>query len=112
MARFAQAVRALFPNAPPHEEHRIAEFACVVGSGRIGRTRRAQRLDPRAIRSVVQAHARQRFTDYLSVLAWTDKETARHRVAADVERLLAAWAGAPRVTDAARGRPFVRTRRV
>ncbi len=93
LARLARAVRAMFPHAPRQEEDRIAAFACVVGSGRIGRTRRAQRLEPHAIRSIVRAHVRQTFTDYLALLARNDKDIARRRVAGQVDALLAVWAG-------------------
>lgn len=57
---FAQRIRSMFPSIPEHEEHQIAAHACLIGSGRVGRSTTAD--DP--VYAAVVAHVRHRYTDY------------------------------------------------
>lgn len=58
--QFALEIRERFPFAPQHEEFHIAERACEVGSGRVGRSNTAE--DP--VHAAVVAHIRHTYTDY------------------------------------------------
>jgi hypothetical protein len=62
--KFAAEIRRRYPGLPLGEEHDIADRACAVGSGRVGRSTVAE--DP--VRLAVVAHARHGYTDYDDIL--------------------------------------------
>jgi hypothetical protein len=94
VARFAQRVRALFPQAPVGREHAIAEHACRKYSDRIGRSASAKALDDQAVTLAVAAHVRHCETGYDELLAQgVDRRAARDEVAAGVRAVLARWRG-------------------
>jgi hypothetical protein len=89
---FAQRVLELFPACPPAEARLIAAHAAARGSGRVGRTAAARRLEERPVTLAVVASVRHIHTNYDELLArGTDRATARERVAEKVELTLAAW---------------------
>jgi hypothetical protein len=94
VAAFQSRIAELFPNAPAEEQGAIAERACRVGSGRIGRTAAAKELDASAIELAVRAHVRHRHTRYDELLArGRDRLEARAAVRSEVEDVLTAWRG-------------------
>jgi hypothetical protein len=89
---FAAEVRRRYPAAPPGAEGAIAEHACQIHSGRIGRTAQAKDFDPTAVDLAVQAHVRHRYTPYDTLLGdGADRADARHIVRGDIETTLAEW---------------------
>ncbi len=81
---FAAAIREQFPGCPPVRADAISYHAALRGSGRIGRSAAARRLDPEAIRLAVAASVRHIDTDYDDLLmsgidhvldAWRDGAT-------------------------------------
>jgi hypothetical protein len=95
LEKFAEHVRRMYPNAPKDREHEIARHACRIHSSRVGRTADAKAFVESAIRSAVAAHIRHRETEYDDLMArgW-DRQDARAKVRADVERVVARWTGA------------------
>jgi hypothetical protein len=94
VARFAAAVRDLYPACPPGREQVIAEHACRKYSGRVGRSASAKRLDAEAVRLAVVAHVRHAETNYDQLLSQGyDRRDARTEVEGQVARVLARWAG-------------------
>lgn len=92
VAKFAAAVRALYPRCPPGREQTIAEHACLKYSGRVGRSAAAKALDETAVRLAVTAHVRHRETAYDALLTTgRGRAECRDEVAADVKRVLASW---------------------
>lgn len=92
VARFADAVRRLFPGCPSGRERAIAEHACRKHSGRVGRSAAAKALAEEAVRLAVIAHVRHAETNYDELLlGGTERDEARREVAPDVDRFLAAW---------------------
>jgi hypothetical protein len=92
VAAFGERIAELFPRAPAKERKQIAERACRVGSGRIGRTAAAKELDEVAIGLAVRAHVRHRHTRYDELLArGTDRMEARGAVQHEVEEVLGKW---------------------
>jgi hypothetical protein len=92
VARMAQQIAELFPGCPPPEAEAIARHTAQRGSGRIGRTEAGRKLDEKALNLAVAAAVRHKHTDYDEMLAdGADRVTARQRVAARVEEILAAW---------------------
>ena len=92
VARFARAVRELYPGCPPGEEQQIAEHACRWSSGRVGRTAAAKNLDPVPINLAVRAHVRHVCTGYDDLLmADWDRDEARAQVEGEVGEVLARW---------------------
>jgi hypothetical protein len=91
---FAAAVARRYPGAPPGTARAVAEHACSIHSGRVGRSAAAKRLDPEAIDLAVRAHVRHRFTDYDGhLMRGVERDEARAMVADRVEAILAAWRG-------------------
>ena len=62
--KFAARIREQFPSIPPGEDIQIAEHACEIGSGRVGRSTVAD--DP--VMAAVIAHVRHCHTDYDDLL--------------------------------------------
>ena len=94
VARFAAAVRELYPACPPGRDRVIAEHACRKYSGRVGRSAAAKKLDAEAVRLAVIAHVRHAETDYDQLLSQGyERRDARGEVEGQVARVLARWAG-------------------
>jgi hypothetical protein len=94
VARFAECIRTQYPGCPPGTEMTIAEHACRKHSGRVGRSAAAKELDERAVRLAVAAHIRHVQTSYDELLgSGCPRIDARRQIAAEVDRLLAVWAG-------------------
>lgn len=95
VARFAAAVRQLYPACPKGREQVIAEHACRKYSGRVGRSAAAKRLDAEAVHLAVVAHVRHAETNYDALLGQGyERWLARAEVEDQVARVLARWAGA------------------
>ena len=94
VARFAAAVRELYPACPKGRERVIAEHACRKYSDRVGRSASAKRLDAEAVRLAVVAHVRHAETTYDELLSQGyERWLARDEVEGQVARVLARWAG-------------------
>lgn len=97
VSRFAARIRALLPSCPAHREQDIAEHACLKYSGRVGRSEAAKQLDERAASLAVEAHIRHRETKYDRLLArGIERNEARARVRAEVDKILECWRGSLR----------------
>ena len=95
VAAFARRVAELYPGCPPAEAEAIARHACVVGSGRVGRSAEAKELDAEAVGLAVRAHVRHVHTGYDELLgSGMDRSSARARVHDAVDRVLTRWRGA------------------
>jgi hypothetical protein len=107
-ARFIVQIKQQFPKIPDADARQIAAHACEIGSGRVGRSRRAD--DP--VYLAVQAHARHRYTDYDDYFedsydhesAEDAKADAREAVWREVWRILAEWGRAAQQPDGHRQR--------
>jgi len=95
--RFAAEIRKLHPSAPAGVEEKIARHACLVNSGRVGRSAGARSFEPRFVELAVGAWVRHRETDYDALLAaGLERDEARDRVGPRVREILRAWAaGSP-----------------
>ena len=94
VARFAAAIRELYPACPPGREQIIAEHACLKYSSRVGRSAAAKALDAEAVRLAVIAHVRHVETNYDRLLSQGyERREARYEVEDQVARVLACWAG-------------------
>ncbi len=94
--KFAQELVAqlvvLFPGCPRDEAISIAQHTAVRGSGRVGRTAAAQRLQKDALTAAVVAAIRHKFTNYDELLQnGVDRADARTEVAVEVRTILAGW---------------------
>jgi hypothetical protein len=95
VARFAAAVRELYPACPPGRDQVIAQHACRKYSGRVGRSAAAKRFDADAVRLAVIAHVRHAETTYDELLSrGYERWLARAEVEGQVARVLARWATA------------------
>ena len=91
---FARKIAEMYPACPPDDRKAIAEHACEVGSGRVGRIAAAKELKEWPVEAAVRAHIRHNFTDYDAMLWETqDREGARVEVAGEVEDLMEEWSG-------------------
>jgi hypothetical protein len=92
VAAFAARITSLYPGCPPDERIRIAEHACHVGSGRVGRSEAAKHFEAPAIDLAVRAHIRHVHTRYDELLArGAERHDARDEVRSEVARVLARW---------------------
>jgi hypothetical protein len=91
VAQFATAVREQYPGCPPDRAEAIAAHACARHSGRVGRSADARRLGEKAVHLAVVAHVRHTETRYDELLHRGDRDTARHLVREDVDRVLDRW---------------------
>ncbi len=99
VASFAARIGELFPGCPADERSAIAEHACEVRSGRVGRTAAAKELEAGAVELALRAHVRHRHTAYDTLLAaGIDRGAARLEVSDAVEAVMDRWrtAGPPR----------------
>lgn len=90
--RMATAILAMFPRCPAARAQAIARHTATRGSGRVGRTAAARKLDPGAIELAVVASVRHEDTEYDDLLmSGTDRVEARDRVWNDASRVLDDW---------------------
>lgn len=91
-SEFTFKVKQLFPNCPNDEVIAIAEHATVRGSGRVGRTAAAKKLDDESIRLAVIAYIRHKHTDYDRLLFnRTPKKTCRRLIQPALQKKLKSW---------------------
>lgn len=102
---FAESIRLRFPACPADEALAIAQHACEVGSGRVGRSSTA--ADP--VRAAVVAHIRHEHTDYDEMLwaytdEWMDSEErqetrlrVREKVREEIDSILRRWEGSSEI---------------
>lgn len=90
--QFCCKVKQLFPNCPSDEVIAISEHATVRGSGRVGRTAAAKKLDDESIRLAVIAYIRHKHTDYDRLLLnRTPKKTCRRLIQPVLQKKLKSW---------------------
>jgi len=90
--RFTEAIRQLYPKCPAKTTRAIAEHACTLHSGRIGRSAAAKALDEDAVRLAVTAHVRHVETPYDTLLmSGRDRFEARLEVEDKVQSVLEKW---------------------
>ena len=66
------------------------------GSGRVGRSAAGRALDERAINGAIVASVRHEDTGYDALLmSGVPRDAARDRIRPAIDRVLAAWSGAP-----------------
>ena len=95
-AELTGTIRQLYPGCPASRAAAIARHASARGSGRIGRSAAARRLDPAAVALAVAASARHEDTRYDELLmAGTTRAEARDLVRNEVTRVLESWQAAP-----------------
>jgi len=95
-AQFAAEIARLYPGCPAGRAETIARHAGVRGSGRVGRSAAGRALDERAISGAVVASVRHEDTDYDTLLmSGVPRDAARDRIRPAIDRVLAAWSGAP-----------------
>jgi hypothetical protein len=93
-AKLAREIRRLYPGCPAERVEAIARHAGARGSGRVGRSAAGRALDPKAIELAVIASLRHEDTEYDDLLmSGMGRGDARARVRAEVDRVLAEWAG-------------------
>jgi hypothetical protein len=91
-AQMTNEIAKLFPGCPPKEVAEIAAHTARRGSGRVGRTEAGRKLEESALTLAVVAAIRHKHTRYDELLAGgTDRVTARERIAAVAEEILAKW---------------------
>ena len=92
VASFAAEVRRRFPGTPAGSAEAIAEHACELHSGRIGRTARAKDFDSEAIELATRAFIRHRHTRYDELLGrGVEREEARALVRDEIDRIAGSW---------------------
>jgi hypothetical protein len=95
-AQFAAEIARLYPGCPAGRAEAIARHAGVRGSGRVGRSAAGRALDERAINGAVVASVRHEDTGYDALLmSGVPRDAARDRIRPAIDRVLAAWSGAP-----------------
>ncbi|MBV8987710.1 MAG: DUF2293 domain-containing protein [Solirubrobacterales bacterium] len=93
-ARMAAEIMRMFPGCPGDRAQAIAAHTSLRGSGRVGRSAAGRSLDANAIELAVIAAVRHQDTGYDELLmAGLDREAARSRVQAEIERVVAVWRG-------------------
>ena len=89
---FEERIAHLFPQSPPKERRSIAEHACEIHSGRVGRSAAARHLEASAVELAVQAHVRHAHTEYDELLVGgMSRQQARARVAPTIGDVLKSW---------------------
>ncbi len=98
--RFAEAIQQLYPRCPSKTSQSIAQHACLIHSGRVGRSAAAKAFDEEAIRLAVAAHVRHVETPYDEYLmsGW-DRIDARCEVEEKVQFVLDQWQGRHTASD-------------
>ena len=91
-AEMATEIVRLFPGCPATRAETIARRAGARGSGRVGRSAAGRALDPRAVTLATAASVRHEGTGYDELLmSGVPRTSARERVGAEVQRILARW---------------------
>jgi hypothetical protein len=89
---FARKIQKLYPYVPEEIPERIAEHACEISSGRVGRSAGAKTLELSAITLAVRAWVRHNETNYDALLAANyPRDMARELVDDKIERVLEGW---------------------
>jgi hypothetical protein len=97
---FCVAVVARFPGCPAGEARRIARFACLRDSGRVGDLASGLGWSEQVIELAVIAHIRHRLTDYERLLdRGHGRGEARELTQGDVSGWLERWSHARRSSD-------------
>jgi hypothetical protein len=92
IALFSEGILTMFPSCPADEAKSISAHACRKYSGRVGRSRAAKDLDPKAIELAVRAHVRHIHTRYDALLAeGLEPREARPMVRGEIEEVLDRW---------------------
>lgn len=92
IARFTEAILKMFPSCPAVEAQSISDHACRKYSGRVGRSRSAKDLDPKAVELAVRAHVRHVHTRYDALLAeGLTPADARPMIRGEIENTLERW---------------------
>ena len=106
VAAVTGALRTQFPGCPADEAERIAAWACLKHSGRVGRTAAAKALDPAPLRLAVIAHIRHEHTRYDQLLMrHGDRQRAREEVRSRIDEILRAWEAPPPGANQVLSRP-------
>lgn len=94
IALFTEGILAMFPSCPASEAKSISDHACRKHSGRVGRSRAAKDLDPKAIELAVRAHVRHAHTRYDTLLAeGLEPGDARPMIRGEIEDVVERWRG-------------------
>ena len=89
---FARRIRELYPGCPEGVDQKIAEHACLINSGRVGRTASAKNLDVEAVKLAVIAYIRHNKTEYDRLInTWLSRQHARAEVEDKVHEVLSEW---------------------
>ena len=89
---FSDRIADLYAHCPPKERRSIAEHACAIHSGRVGRSAAAKDLEASAVELAVQAHVRHAHTDYDEFLVGgMSRQEARGHVASAIGQVLESW---------------------
>jgi len=95
--QFSKRVREMYPSAPIGTELLIAEHACELGSGRVGRSSGAKQLSEGFVGLAVIAYVRHKHTIYDRILAeGCPRDLARDKIRDEVEKVLSKWAKRPK----------------
>jgi hypothetical protein len=96
--KFAEKIGILYPGCPADERVSIAQHACTIGSGRVGRSASGQQLDDEAIKRAVRAHIRHVHTDYEQLMNGQDRrcsarqhDWANDHVRTKVDEVYKSW---------------------
>jgi hypothetical protein len=92
IAQFLETILQQYPSCPPDEAGSIARHACQKHSGRVGRSRAAKELDPKAVELAVRAHIRHVHTRYDELLATgLTPADVRPMIRGDVDAVVDRW---------------------
>jgi hypothetical protein len=90
--RFAEEIIRLYPGCPPERAEAIAAHAALRGSGRVGRSAAARKLDETAVTLAVVASVRHLDTEYDDLLmSGVPRAEARDQIRDDIDHVLDAW---------------------
>jgi hypothetical protein len=90
--RFAAEISRLYPGCPAGRAEAIAGHAALRGSGRVGRSAAARKLDENAVTLAVVASVRHLDTGYDTMLMnGVPRAEARDRIRDKIDRVLDAW---------------------
>jgi hypothetical protein len=92
LVEFTEGILKMFPSCPTDEAKSIADHACRKYSGRVGRSRAAKDLEPKAIELAVRAHVRHVHTRYDALLAeGLEPREARPQIREAIEDVIERW---------------------
>jgi hypothetical protein len=94
--RFAAQISRLYPGCPAGRAEAIAAHAALRGSGRVGRSAAARKLDENAVTLAVVASVRHLNTSYDKLLMnGVPRAEARDRIRDTIDRVLDSWRRKP-----------------